>query len=210
MLVLGLAVAAVPAVRLTVDPHPEAPEHVDALLVLYSSPHVFDAAIELVDQGVTDHLIVSAHEAPPGSEALCGGPEERDDRLAGVTVECFEPDPVTTQGEVMHAAQRMRELGLESLGVLAFRQQVERARILAERCWTPGEGSVALYQYERPSTLTDTVAQTVYGTVAFGKVALTPGCADELPAVLQWPLDVAKRLRGQPVDARLVRTEEAG
>ena len=51
MLVLGLAVAAVPAVRLTVDPHPEAPEHVDALLVLYSSPHVFDAAIELVDQG---------------------------------------------------------------------------------------------------------------------------------------------------------------
>ncbi|PZQ79912.1 MAG: hypothetical protein DI545_03925, partial [Micrococcus luteus] len=100
---LALAFGAGWATHAVTDPHPDDAPRVDALLVLYSQPRVYDAAIELAASGLTDRLFVSAYLGPDGHEKLCGGPEERDPRLAGVTVECFAPDPVTTQGEVIHA-----------------------------------------------------------------------------------------------------------
>lgn len=211
-LVCLLAVAAAlaaPAVRLTLHPHPDDAPHVDALLVAYSSPEVYEAAIELADRGVTDRLFVSAHLGPDGSEALCGDPAQRDPRLAGVAVECFSPDPLTTQGEAMYAGRRMAELRLRDLGVLAFDAQLERARILAQRCWPAEAGTVSMYVFERPSGgMADGAVQTAYNVLALAKAQATPGCDQELPGVLQWALDMAKRLRGQPVEARLVRGQE--
>lgn len=198
---LGLAFGAGWATHAVTEPHPDDAPRVDALLVLYSRPRVYDAAIELAASGVTDRLFVSAYLGPDGHEKLCGGPEERDPRLAGVTVECFAPDPVTTQGEVIHAADRMRELGLHHLGVLTFHQHVERARLLAERCFTPEEGRVSLYAFDAGFDRLDRLQHGVYGVLAYGKAMLTPGCDQQLPGVLQWPLDLAKRLRGQPVGA---------
>ncbi|MEX3564911.1 hypothetical protein [Micrococcus endophyticus] len=198
---VALAFAAGFATHAVTSPHPDDPPHVDALLVLYSQPRVYDAAIELAAAGATDRLFVSAHLGPDGHERLCGDPERRDPRLAGVAVECFAPDPVTTQGEVVHAAARMRELGLEHLGVLTFHQHLERARLLAERCWSPEEGRVSLYAFDAGLDRWGTVRHGAYGVLAYGKAALTPGCDQELPGVLQWPLDAAKRLRGQPVGA---------
>ena len=196
---LALAFGAGWATHAVTDPHPDDAPRVDALLVLYSQPRVYDAAIELAASGVTDRLFVSAYLGPDGHEKLCGGPEERDPRLAGVTVECFAPDPVTTQGEVIHAADRMRELGLHHLGVLTFHQHVERARLLAERCFTPEEGRVSLYAFDAGFDRLGRLEHGVYGVLAYGKAMLTPGCDQQLPGVLQWPLDLAKRLRGQPV-----------
>ena len=117
---LGLAFGAGWATHAVTDPHPDDAPRVDALLVLYSQPRVYDAAIELAASGLTDRLFVSAYLGPDGHEKLCGGPGERDPRLAGVSVECFAPDPVTTQGEVVHAADRMRELGLHHLGAVSY------------------------------------------------------------------------------------------
>lgn len=191
---LTLAVAAVLVwgLRLTTNPRPDDPEHVDALLVLYTDPSVYDAALELAGQGRTDRLFVSGHLHPDGFEKLCGAPAAADPRLRGVSVECFSPEPVTTQGEVVFAAERMEELGLHSLGVLTHGRHLERARILAERCWSgPGE-SVALYRHHRNEGLRTTVQQTLYGTLAFLKVAVTPGC-DQQADWLQRPVDRLKQ-----------------
>lgn len=203
--ILGRAVAALAAVltvavtavlvwgfRLTTDPHPDEPAHVDALLVLYTDPAVYDAALELAGEGVTDRLFVSGYLHPDGFEKLCGAPADADPRLDGVTVECFSPDPVTTQGEVVFASERMEALGLHSLGVLTHGRHLERSRILAERCWSgPGE-SVAMYQYHRHERLRTKVQQTLYGTLAFLKVAATPGC-DQHSDWLQRPVDRLKQ-----------------
>lgn len=192
--VLTLAVAAVLVwgFRLTTNPHPDEPAHVDALLVLYTDPAVYDAALDLAGRGVTDRLFVSGHLHPDGFEKLCGAPAAADPRLDGVTVECFSPDPVTTQGEVVFASRRMEQLGLHSLGVLTHGRHLERSRILAERCWSGPGQSVAMYRYHRHEGLRARAQQTLYGTLAFLKVAVAPGC-DQHSEWLQWPVDRLKQ-----------------
>ena len=203
--VLALAVATVLGwgFWLTTNPSPDEPAHVDAVLVLYTDPAVYDAALELAGEGVTDRLFVSGYLRPDGSERLCGPPAEEDPRLDGVTVECFSPDPVTTQGEVVFATERMEALGLHRLGVLTHGRHLERSRILAERCWSgPGE-SVAMYQYHRQESLGTQVQQTLYGTGAFLKVAVTPGC-DQHSDWLQWSVDRLKQVGASSPAARTV------
>ena len=65
---LGLAFGAGWATHAVTDPHPDDAPRVDALLVLYSQPRVYDAAIELAASGVTDRLLVSAYLGPDGHE----------------------------------------------------------------------------------------------------------------------------------------------
>lgn len=207
---LALAFGVGWAAHAVTSPRPDDPERVDALLVLYSQPRVYDTAIELAADGVADRLFVSAHLGPDGHERLCGPEERRDPRLAGVSVECFAPDPLTTQGEAMHAAARMRELGLEHLGVLTFHQHLERSRLLVERCWTPQEGRVSMFAFDAGLDRWGRVRHGAYGVLAYGKAMATPGCDQELPGVLQWPLDLAKRLRGQPVGAEAGAAGPAG
>ena len=207
LLVLVLGALAAPGVhaawRATTQPRPDAPAHVDALLVLYSSPQVYEEALDLLGQGVADRAFVSAYLGPDGHEKLCGEPARRDPRLRGVSVECFSPDPVTTQGEAVYAARRMRELGLRDLGVLTFGQHLERARLLAQRCWPAQEGTVSMYAFDRAGGRADSVRQTLYGVLAYAKTAATPGCDEQLPGIVQRGLDFAKRVAGQPVDARV-------
>ncbi len=191
--VLTVAVAAVLVwgFRLTTNPQPDEPDHVDALLVLYTDPAVYDAALDLAGRGVTDRLFVSGYLHPDGFEKLCGAPAAADPRLQGVTVECFSPDPVTTQGEVVYAAGRMEDLGLRSLGVLTHGRHLERSRILAERCLSGPDDSVAMYQYDQGAGLRSKTQQTLYGTLAFLKVAVTPGCSQH-SEWLQRPVDRLK------------------
>ena len=203
--IAALAYGAAWAARQTLEPHAENPEHVDALLVLYSQPAVYDAALDLLGAGVADRVFVSAHLGPDGHEKLCGEPAKADPRLHGVTVECFSPDPVTTQGEVMYAGERMRALGLQDLGVLTFGEHLERARLLAQRCWPEEEGTVSMYEFDAGYDDGVRARQAAYAVLAYGKAGLTSGCGDELPGAVRWPLDLAKRALGMPVEAA-VRT----
>lgn len=192
LLAVATAAVLVWGFRLTTNPHPDDPAHVDALLVLYTDPAVYDAALDLAGRGVTHRLFVSAYLGPDGFQKLCGPEAARDPRLRGVRVECFSPDPVTTQGEVVFASERMGELGLHSLGVLTHGRHLERARILAERCWSGPGDSVAMYEYTQHEGPWAKSQQTLYGTLAFLKVAVTPGC-DQHSDWLQWPVDRLKQ-----------------
>lgn len=201
----ALAVGVEGAVRRTLEPRPDGPARVDALLVLYSQPAVYDAALDLLGRGVADRVFVSSHLGPDGHEKFCGEPARTDPRLAGVTVECFSPDPVTTQGEVMYAGGRMRELGLHDLGVLTFGEHLERSRVLAERCWPPEEGSVRMYEFDAGYDGAQRARQAAYAVLAWAKVGATPGCDQELPGVVRWPLDVLKGMLGMPVETAVPR-----
>lgn len=180
---------------LTTSPRPDNPPHVDAVLVLHSGPDVYDAAVELAARGVTNRMFVSVSGTGENHEQLCGTESQLDPALEGIQIECFSPAPVTTQGEVLYARQRMSELGLRDLGVLTFPQHLERARVLAERCWAPENGSVSMYQFDAERSPLREVEHTVYGTLAYLKVVATPGCGQELPRAVEAPLDWLKDVR---------------
>ena len=176
-----LAVGAVLA-WLTVNPRVNSAPHVDALLVLATQRGAHEEARRLAGEGVTDLLIVST--TPEHEASLCHRPP------AGVEVECFSPEPVTTQGEAIIGSDLARQHGVDSLGVLTFDHHIERSRMLVERCW---DGPVHMYEFEPERGRRGYVYDFVYAMAAYGKTFLTPGCDTPPPDWLQTPIE---RLKG--------------
>ena len=57
---------------------------------------------------------------------------------AGVTVECFDPDPFTTRGEARALAALARDRGWRTLVVVTTDQQADRAWLRLRRCLPSG------------------------------------------------------------------------
>jgi hypothetical protein len=76
--------------------------------------------------------------------------------LSGVRVECFRPDPFSTQGEARYAASQARLRGWQSLIVVSSVPQSTRARLRVKRCF---DGTVKVVA-ARPSP-----ARWAYGVI---------------------------------------------
>ncbi|GAA1680825.1 hypothetical protein GCM10010977_21260 [Citricoccus zhacaiensis] len=160
-----------------VNPAPQ----VDALLVLATQDGAHDEARRLAEEGVTDRLLVSTPENAPVS--LC------QESPGGATVECFVPDPFTTQGEAIVGTELARQYGVGNLGVLTFDHHIERSRMLVDRCW---DGELHMYEFEPVRDRRGYVYDFVYAMAAYAKTFMTPGCAAEPPEWLQTPIDHLK------------------
>lgn len=169
---------------LTVNPRVNPASRVDALLVLSTQAGAHDEARRLAEEGVTDRLLVSTPENAPAS--LC------QESPGEATVECFAPDPVTTQGEAIVGTELARQHGVQSLGVLTFDHHIERTRLLVERCW---DGELHMYEFQPERSRRGYVHDFVYAMAAYGKAFLTPGCAAATPEWLQTPIDKVKQGR---------------
>lgn len=184
MVIVFLGVGVVLA-WLTVNPRVDPAPQVDALLVLYTEDAVYERAVELANEGVTDLLIVSQ---PRGADdQLCGSP--RTDVEAEIV--CFDPEPVTTQGEAIIGSALARERGVENLGVLTFENHLERARVVVSRCW---DSELHLYEFHRDFSAAKHAYHVVYGVAAFGKTLLTPGCTTEFPRPIERSVEWVKDL----------------
>ncbi|MFC7400975.1 YdcF family protein [Citricoccus sp. GCM10030269] len=166
---------------LTVNPRVNSVSHVDALLVLATQPGAHDEARRLAQDGVTDLLIVSTPQQ--GEASLCRNPP------AGVAVECFSPEPATTQGEAIGGTEIARAHGVHSLGVLTFDHHIERSRLLVDRCW---DNDLHMYEFQPVRGKRGYVYDFVYAMAAYGKTFLTPGCSSEPPEWLQTPIEKIK------------------
>lgn len=141
--------------------------------------------------GGTDVTYVLASDG--GHAALRGHPELREGELVvsqpvsvadlpvyrvcqepGVT--CLAPDPETTQGEAIVFARLAGERGWESVTVVSQTSHLPRIRILMGRCYAGTVRAVAI-----PEPWWIWPYRFVYETGAMAKVALAPGCEDELP-----------------------------
>ncbi|WP_313817143.1 hypothetical protein [Citricoccus sp.] len=158
---------------------------VDALLVLYTEDAVYDRAVELANEGVTDLLIVSQPDGADGR--LCGGFRTGTD----AEVVCFSPEPVTTQGEAIVGSELARDRGVETLGLLTFDNHLERARVVVSRCW---DSDMHVYEFNRDLSLHERAYQVIYGIAAFGKTALTLGCTTEFPRPIERSVEWVKDL----------------
>lgn len=163
---------------LTVNPRVNPAPQVDALMVLSTQAGAHDEARRLAEEGATDLLLVSTPDNAPAS--LC------QESPGGATVECFAPDPVTTQGEAIVGTELARQQGVESLGVLTFDHHIERSRMLMDRCW---DGELHMYEFEPERSRRGYVYDFAYAMAAYAKTFMTPGCAAEPPEWLQTPID---------------------
>ncbi|GAA4776927.1 hypothetical protein [Citricoccus nitrophenolicus] len=166
---------------LTVNPRVNPAPKVDALIVLATQAGAHDEARRLAEEGVTDLLLVSTPENAPAS--LC------QESPGGATVECFIPEPTTTQGEAIVGTELARQLGVQSLGVLTFDHHIERSRTLVDRCW---DSEAHLYGFEPERGRRGYVYDFAYAMAAYAKTFLTPGCSSEPPEWLQTPIDRLK------------------
>lgn len=171
----GLVLGAVLATLLPVVSDDDA--RVDALLVLATKPGARKEAVELARAGRADMLIVSdsstfaesaaraeeeGTELPDGPYTdLCGRPP------SDVAVVCFEPVPATTLGEVQAGTHVARRHGVESLGVLTFRQHMVRAQLLTRQHW---DGPRAWFMYATDQTVRAELYDTVYAVAAYPKL----------------------------------------
>jgi uncharacterized SAM-binding protein YcdF (DUF218 family) len=170
----ALLLWAVTGLALYVVPATDAPRHADVLFVLAPQGDRTRYAEQLMDQGYAGTLAISAPRDTAGSSALCN--EKRAYRIV-----CFDPDPVTTQGEARALQSLSEEHGWKSADVLTAQFHVTRARVLLQRCYTGDLGMIA-YRQELPLLVLPYVGQSswayhyMYETAAFVKVALNPNC----------------------------------
>ena len=109
---------------LFVFPATNAPQRVDAVVVLGGSGDRLGKALTLVREGYAPVLLVSDHQ-----EAPCL-PDTRRYRVV-----CFNPDPATTQGEAEEVGRIASAHHWDRLLVVSSIPQTTRARIRIDRCF---------------------------------------------------------------------------
>jgi hypothetical protein len=119
----------------------------DAILVMGGPGPRLQVALKLAKENAAPVMLVSVASVRWNCPDL---------DVPGVRVECFRPDPFSTQGEARYAAQQARLNGWHSLIVVSSVPQATRARLRVERCF---HGSVKLVA-ARPS-----LASWAYGVL---------------------------------------------
>jgi uncharacterized SAM-binding protein YcdF (DUF218 family) len=119
-LVLAFAVATVPLFLL---PARNAPRHADAIIVLGGAGQRVDEGLMLASEGYASTVLISRDRAAPCYWSL-----------PNAAVECFRPEPFTTQGEARYLATVVKRYGWKSVIVITTPDQTTRARLRIKRC----------------------------------------------------------------------------
>jgi uncharacterized SAM-binding protein YcdF (DUF218 family) len=129
-----------------------------------------DYGLELAHQGYADTVVISNSYSEDNRmirRACASG-------TATLTVICFVPDPWTTQGEAMFAANLARERGWKHMIVVSWNWHLVRARFIFHQCYDGRVTMVAVprrYDY----TLPDWIFTYSYQYAALAK-AVFLGC----------------------------------
>ena len=117
------------SVRLFVWPDTGMPARVDAIVVLGGDGDRLDLGMQLAREDRAPYLVLSMGLPwlPPG---ICT------QRVGLATVICFQPNPDTTQGEAEGASRLAKRYGWQSLVLVTTQDQVWRAHLRLQRCYT--------------------------------------------------------------------------
>lgn len=166
------------------------PEHVDAVIVLAYGQDRIDKGVDLVEDGVSDELIMSVsrrmNSMLEGGNMLALTPAEWDqappnkrwmpacgEEFPQFETECFTPVPHSTVGEALAVRDMAEENGWDSVAIVTEPSHLNRARAIFEEC---SGTSVYAVSSGREDGLWRTVWRTVYETAALAKYVVTPAC----------------------------------
>jgi hypothetical protein len=117
----------------------------DAILVMGGPGPRLQVALKLAKQHAAPVMLVSVASVRWNCPKL---------EVPGVRVQCFRPDPFSTQGEARYVANQARLHGWQSVIVVSSVPQSTRARLRVQRCF---HGTVKVVAAQPP------VASWVYG-----------------------------------------------
>lgn len=170
-LAVSLAVIATPRV--------DTPDRPDALLVLGPVHERMGLAHQLMDDGIAPVILVSVSIDRTTGIAY---PEDFCNPSPTYRVECFVPDPFTTQGEAQRLSALAEARGWDEVAVMTETTHIPRARMLMERCT---DVRVVMVEYPEAPSLQGWLESFAYQSGAWVKAMLTPGCYDSLPLLGQ-------------------------
>jgi len=152
------------------EPTVNEPARADAIVVL--GPPLVDGRLPTAFALAREHyanLVVISIGWPKGRQRIpaCTQPP------AGITVECFQPDPGTTRGEAEHIGALARARHWHSVLVVTSKYHVSRARLIVGRC-VPG--TVRLVAAPGTPSTSGWLYQFAYQTGGFAKALLHQGC----------------------------------
>lgn len=128
-------------------PSTDTPEDVDAIIMLGGGGDRLGRALELIEDDVAPTLVVSSPLRPAlpyqPLGRFCEDPHDFE-------VICFDPQPETTRGESQFIAMLARSRGWDDVAVVVSTDQVTRARLLFDRCWS-GNVQMVATSHDQPA-----------------------------------------------------------
>jgi len=113
--------------RLFVWPARGVPAHADAIVLFNGKGDRIDEAFALAYGHLAPNLLISRGSRDASNQ--CSPP------IPGVAVTCFDPDPVTTQGEAEFAGRMAATHHWRSVVLVTSRPQDTRGRLRMGRCF---------------------------------------------------------------------------
>ncbi|MGI9822595.1 YdcF family protein [Agromyces sp. Marseille-Q5079] len=167
-----LLVAGLGAPLYVFPPVAAVPERADAVFILGPARgERFELARQLIDDGVTDRMVVSVPTDVLESPRETG--RYRNCNLPGGDVTCVDAEPSTTRGEAQLLAALASEQGWDSVIVITRTPHIARTRVLFDRCF---DGAIAVIDSKEPITLAGWAREYAYQSAAFAKVLITTDC----------------------------------
>ncbi|GAA1510479.1 uncharacterized SAM-binding protein YcdF (DUF218 family) [Agromyces terreus] len=167
-----LLVAGLGAPIYVFPPQAAVPERADAVFILGPArAERFELARQLIDDGVTDRMVVSVPADVLESPRETG--RYRNCNIPGGDVTCVDAEPSTTRGEAQLLAALADEQGWNSVIVITRTPHIIRTRVLFDRCF---DGDLAVLDSREPITLAGWMREYAYQTAAFAKVLTTTDC----------------------------------
>lgn len=157
-------------------PAENVPPYADAMFVLAPTNDRISYAERLMDQGYAGTLALSV---PPGEDDNRDGLPCNEKRA--YLIVCFQPSPVTTQGEARAVQQLATANGWNSVNVVTDQSHAPRAGLIIERCYK-GQLSIVAYRKDDLPLLSLTTPRDswafayTYETAAFTKAAINQEC----------------------------------
>lgn len=166
VLIAGVAIAGLPVfVRPQIDPLRPA----DAIVVLGGTAYArFDIGLDLARRGYAPDLLISRSTGAddPVMDKYCDGEYP-------FHVQCFVPDPWTTQGEAQEIARQAARHGWRHIIVVTNTPHVSRARYIVGKCFS---GEITMRASPAESGLRYWAWMYVRQSGGYLRAFVTPGC----------------------------------
>jgi uncharacterized SAM-binding protein YcdF (DUF218 family) len=109
-------------------PVDELPDNADAVVVFSGEIKRTELALQLMEGGLSDILVLSLGELDPTGKSLCGQSEP-------FVVLCPRPDTADTRGEARMFGELAKDNGWTSLIAVTGDYHAQRARLRLSRCY---------------------------------------------------------------------------
>lgn len=122
---------------LVLFPNTTKPPRSDVVVSLSPSVNRLPPALELMEAGVADNLVISFVDSDEPKEGVAATARTLCDGDGPFRAECFHPDPLTTLGEALGVRELVRQHGWTSVTVVTNTTHAFRAGFIFRACLGP-------------------------------------------------------------------------